>query len=135
MEENVVAFSTGEESVLPRTLVLRRLGNTCAVFGGIGEDVWCAAFYDPDEAKTWIIASRQFGYPVRGVKLNGAGIQSGAVPAGANESDRGSGGEACESRLEGGPRPLVQLPDGLPLSSGNEMGGERETGGSPAETP
>jgi hypothetical protein len=66
------------ESVLPRTLEIRvnkteRNGVVLETFGVYGStpgherNVWVAAFFDHDEAQSWILASNHFGQPIRGM--------------------------------------------------------------------
>jgi hypothetical protein len=99
------AKPTAEENVLPRTLVVKPLTYKTAlnveitfagVYGGQDGDIWCATFYDNDEAQAWIIASNHFGRPMLGAKVatnDTAGIHSGDVLAGTNETGGGSGGK------------------------------------------
>jgi hypothetical protein len=69
------------ESVLPRTLEIQvnktdRNGVTLETFGVYGstpgqeKNVWVAAFFDRDEAQSWILASNHFGQPIRGMVTN-----------------------------------------------------------------
>jgi hypothetical protein len=66
------------ESVLPRTLEIQvnkteRNGVILETFGIYGstpgqeKNVWVAAFFDHDEAQSWILASNHFGQPIRGM--------------------------------------------------------------------
>ncbi len=69
------------ESVLPRTLEIQvnkteRNGVVLETFGVYGstpgqeKNVWVAAFFDADEAQSWILASNHFGQPIRGMVTN-----------------------------------------------------------------
>jgi hypothetical protein len=77
------------ETVLARTLGIRPLivptsvdGTTVevsGVYGGVDGKVWVASFFDHQEAQAWIMASNQFGQPVRGLRteiIDGPRVQS-----------------------------------------------------------
>ena len=100
MSENKVetpSFMT--ESVMPRTLVIKKLKyqqgafetEMAAVYGGKEENVWCATFADGDEAQAWIMASNHFGQQVKGFLQYGTGSTGGDVPS---ATDGGAGGSS-----------------------------------------
>lgn len=65
--------------VLPRTLGIRPLkmedGTTVfGVYGGYAGEVWCATFFDEQEAQSWIIASNSFGQAVKGKTIKGTEV-------------------------------------------------------------
>lgn len=70
--ETAAAKSDG---VLPRTLGVRPLKYTqgeteiefAGVYGGRNGEVWCATFFDKDEAQSWILACNHFGQAVKGM--------------------------------------------------------------------
>ena len=59
------------EVVLPRTLGIRplKMGDVTVhgVYGGVAGEIWCATFFDEQEAQAWIIGSNSFGQALKGI--------------------------------------------------------------------
>lgn len=83
MSEGVVLqVGPDTQSVRPNTLIIRPMEynqfGVKIMFSGVfgtsadskeNSDVWCATFYDRDEAEMFVMASKSFGKPVIGVRL------------------------------------------------------------------
>lgn len=86
-EKTVFKKQVETDNVLPRTLTIKQLKFTQGdvemtfhgVYGGDDSKVWCATFFDSDEAMAWIQASTVFGRPVLG----------GVIPAQQEMADEG----------------------------------------------
>lgn len=77
--------------VMPRTLIIRPMeykhpSGTPVYFSGVfgndadskeAGDIWCATFYDRNEAEMFVMASKTFGNPVAGVRLQLQVVQAG----------------------------------------------------------
>ncbi len=75
-------------AVIPRSMILRPMafkhGDVEAQFWGVfgkkdgteeNETVWCATFFDRDEAEAWLQGNMHFGRPVAGAVLPGIGLE------------------------------------------------------------
>lgn len=140
-EKTQTTVTIDSTHVLPRTLVLKAMpipgGEAIGVYGseviaeGATADVWCASFFDEDEAKAWILGSRQFGQAIKGGRI-APRKDSGELPDGTGGEAGGSVREAHEPGSPGRPGSAGELPEQVPLHGGDEVGGGRDTGGSPA---
>jgi hypothetical protein len=99
----LVASKPDTQTVLPRTLVIKPMeykqGTQFIYFSGVfgrmpdskDDDVWCATFYDRNEAESWLLGCKTFGQAVHGIRLTLKTKEAGKDDA---------------ARVEGGSNPL-----------------------------